>query len=69
MRCPRAGNLLLQPTAALLFLDFKTGDTLQVSGSADVLHGDTSLPGSKVSVVPRALESVCVLVLPTLIST
>ncbi|GAB4822838.1 hypothetical protein N2152v2_009884 [Parachlorella kessleri] len=52
------GNLLLQPTAALLFLDFKTGDTLQVSGSADVLHGDMSLPGSKRAFVFRVHDYV-----------
>nr|HRD10520.1 pyridoxamine 5'-phosphate oxidase family protein [Mycobacterium sp.] len=30
------GNLAVDPTAALLFVDFRTGDTLQLSGTATV---------------------------------
>ena len=30
------GNLALDPTAALLFIDFRSGRTLQLSGSAHV---------------------------------
>jgi predicted pyridoxine 5'-phosphate oxidase superfamily flavin-nucleotide-binding protein len=30
------GNLALNPTAGLLFIDFDTGDTLQLSGVADI---------------------------------
>jgi uncharacterized protein len=30
------GNLAVDPTAALLFIDFRSGRTLQLSGSAHV---------------------------------
>ena len=30
------GNLSLNPTTSLLFIDFETGDTLQLSGRAEI---------------------------------
>lgn len=42
-----AGNLLLDPEAGLLFIDFSTGDTLHLSGHAEVLWDETSLPGAQ----------------------
>ena len=32
------GNFIVNPRAGLLFLDFETGDVLQLTGSAQVLH-------------------------------
>ena len=46
-RVAAAGNLLLDPEAGLLFIDFTTGDTLQLSGHAEVLWDETSLPGAQ----------------------
>lgn len=45
------GNLAINPTAGLLFIDWSTGDTLQLTGTAAVHYGDTSLPGGKRTVV------------------
>lgn len=42
-----AGNLLLHPEAGLLFIDFTTGDTLQLSGHAEVEWDNTHLPGAQ----------------------
>jgi predicted pyridoxine 5'-phosphate oxidase superfamily flavin-nucleotide-binding protein len=39
------GNLSADPTAALLFLDFRAGVTLQLSGSATVCWGDQAAAG------------------------
>ena len=48
--CPyAAGNLLVSPACALLFLDFSSGDVLRVAGEAEVLHTDRALPGARVS--------------------
>jgi len=41
------GNLLLEPRAALLFVDFATGALTQLQGSAEVLWDDQSLPGAE----------------------
>ncbi len=38
------GNLTINPHAALLFVDFEKGETLQLTGTADVLPGP--LPGA-----------------------
>ena len=38
------GNLLLEPRAALLFVDFATGRMLQLQGTAQELWDDASLP-------------------------
>ena len=37
------GNILLNPRAGLLFIDFQTGDLLQMSGSAEVLLDDPEI--------------------------
>ncbi|GAB4816610.1 hypothetical protein N2152v2_003656 [Parachlorella kessleri] len=41
------GNLLVNPSCSLLFLDFTNGDMLQVTGDAEVLHKDKQLPGAQ----------------------
>ena len=37
------GNILLNPRAGLLFIDFQTGDLLQMSGAAEVLLDDPEI--------------------------
>src|SRR3546814_20072688 len=37
------GNILLNPRAGLTFIDFKTGDLLQMTGSAQVLLDDPEI--------------------------
>jgi hypothetical protein len=39
------GNLAIDPETALLFLDFATGRTLQLSGSAEIEWGEPGRPG------------------------
>ena len=39
------GNLAVEPAAALLFADFTTGATLQLSGTATVAWTDPGIPG------------------------
>jgi predicted pyridoxine 5'-phosphate oxidase superfamily flavin-nucleotide-binding protein len=39
------GNLAIDPAAALLFLDFRTGRTLQLSGTAELEWGRQDRPG------------------------
>lgn len=51
------GNLLINPSCALLFTDFATGDLLQVRGEAQVLQQDEDLPGAKRPVLFRVRES------------
>ncbi|KAI3438091.1 hypothetical protein D9Q98_000533 [Chlorella vulgaris] len=41
------GNLQSNPAAGLLFVDFLTGDVLQLTGSAEVLYDDHSMPGAQ----------------------
>jgi hypothetical protein len=41
------GNLLLEPRAALLFVDFATGRMLQLQGRAEVAWDDRSLPAAE----------------------
>jgi hypothetical protein len=57
------GNLLVDPSAALLFVDFATGDTLQLSGTAQVEwsapagSGDEEDTGRRVRFTPaRVVE-------------
>ena len=50
---PPAGNLLVNPACALLFLDFSSGDVLMAAGDAEVLHRDRELPGAHVSCTSR----------------
>lgn len=38
------GNLLLQPRAALLFVDFTTGTTLQLQGTTEIVWSGEELP-------------------------
>eukprot|EP00879_Flechtneria_rotunda_P021215 GHRR01022348.1.p1 GENE.GHRR01022348.1~~GHRR01022348.1.p1 ORF type:complete len:620 (+),score=239.70 GHRR01022348.1:1847-3706(+) len=45
------GNLTLNPTCGLLFIDWATGDTVQLTGNAHVDYDDTSLPGAKRAIV------------------
>ncbi len=52
------GNLRADPTAALLFLDFRAGVTLQLSGSASVrwddhTAGDDAQTGRRVHFIPQ----------------
>lgn len=46
-----AGNLVLDPEAALLFIDFTTGDTLHLSGHAETQWEAAELPGAQRAVV------------------
>lgn len=42
------GNLQLQPRAGLLFIDFESGDTLQLTGSARIdWEGEGAVPGAQ----------------------
>lgn len=45
------GNLVLDPEAALLFIDFTTGDTLHLSGHAETQWEAAELPGAQRAVV------------------
>ena len=40
-----AGNITANPTAGMQFLDFATGDSLQLTGHAEILFDERSLPG------------------------
>ncbi|OBH04204.1 MULTISPECIES: pyridoxamine 5'-phosphate oxidase family protein [unclassified Mycobacterium] len=54
------GNLSADPTAALLFLDFRAGIAVQLSGSASVrwsAPGDAGETGRRVHFVPRRVIS------------
>ena len=46
-RLTMSGNIQKYPKTGLLFMDFDTGDLLQVSGQAKILYNDTSMPGSQ----------------------
>jgi predicted pyridoxine 5'-phosphate oxidase superfamily flavin-nucleotide-binding protein len=41
------GNLLLEPRAALLFVDFARGEMLQLQGRAEVAWDEAALPGAE----------------------
>jgi len=41
------GNLILEPRAALLFLDFARGELLQLQGRAEVAWDEAGLPGAE----------------------
>ena len=43
----RAGNLHADPHASIQFLDFATGDSLQLSGSCSILWDERHLPGAQ----------------------
>ena len=51
-----AGNLTLDPEAALLFTDFAAGDTLHLSGNAEVQWNKTDLPGAQHTIVFHTQE-------------
>lgn len=57
------GNLAVDPTAAMLFVDFATGDTVQLTGTAAVdwtrsgVPGDDGGTGRRVRFMPRATLS------------
>ncbi len=48
------GNLAVDSAAALLFIDFCTGQTLQLSGRAAVRWGDPNVPGDDAHTGRRA---------------
>ena len=54
--CLPVGNLLSDPEAALLFIDFETGDTLHLSGHAEVQWEEADLPGAQRSVAFQTEE-------------
>jgi ferredoxin-NADP reductase len=41
------GNIALYPRAGMLFIDWETGDTLQVTGPVEILYDEHSLPGAE----------------------
>ena len=51
-----AGNLILDPQAALLFIDFTTGDTLHLSGRAEVHWDQVDLPGAQRTIIFQTEE-------------
>ena len=55
------GNLLVNPRSGLLFVDFLTGDTLQLTGEAEILwepHHTQRFPGAKRVVAFRVEETI-----------
>lgn len=59
------GNLAVDPTAALLFVDFRTGDTLQLSGTATVdwaapAEDDHDQTGRRVLFTPRQVVATAI---------
>ena len=55
------GNLQLDPRAGLLFIDFETGDTLQMTGEAEILwesHHARRFPGAERVVAFRVEETI-----------
>ncbi len=53
-----AGNVILDPQAALLFIDFTTGDTLHLSGRAEVHWDQVDLPGTQRTIIFQTEELV-----------
>ncbi len=41
----RTGNMEINPHIGILFIDFNTGDTLQLTGTGSVLWDERNLPG------------------------
>ena len=39
------GNIVTNPAAGIQFLDFTTGDSLQLTGHAEIVFEDNLLPG------------------------
>ncbi|DBB14941.1 TPA: hypothetical protein ACH3X3_004539 [Trebouxia sp. C0006] len=52
------GNVILDPQAALLFIDFTTGDTLHLSGRAEVHWDQVDLPGTQRTIIFQTEELV-----------
>ncbi|HYB35372.1 MAG TPA: pyridoxamine 5'-phosphate oxidase family protein [Mycobacterium sp.] len=66
------GNLSVDPTAALLFVDFRTGTTLQLSGTAAVHWGDPTAGGDDAHTGRRmqfTTEQVIATTVPTALSS
>jgi uncharacterized protein len=62
------GNLCVDPTAALLFVDFRRGTTLQLSGTAtvrwdDPAAGDDAHTGRRVEFAPQQIIATTLLTL------
>lgn len=51
------GNLIVDPTAALLFVDFRSGATLQLTGTASV-HWDTEPGARRVMFAPHEVIAI-----------
>ncbi len=51
-----AGNLILDPQAALLFIDFTTGDMLHLSGRAEIHWDRVDLPGAQRTIIFQTEE-------------
>ncbi|MGE2718145.1 pyridoxamine 5'-phosphate oxidase family protein [Mycolicibacterium celeriflavum] len=49
------GNLAVDPAAAVLFIDFATGDVVQISGTAAVVWEDDEATGRRVSFTAEAV--------------
>jgi ferredoxin-NADP reductase len=41
------GNIALHPRAGMVFIDWETGDTLQVTGPVEIFYDEHSLPGAE----------------------
>ena len=41
-----AGNIVAYPHAGIQFLDFANGDSLQLTGKAEILYDERTLPGN-----------------------
>ncbi|KAK9820168.1 hypothetical protein WJX72_007024 [[Myrmecia] bisecta] len=54
------GNIYSNPAAGLLFIDFDRGDTLQVTGEAQILFEERALPGALRTIQVRVQRWVCV---------
>ena len=45
--CLHAGNIVAYPYAGIQFLDFANGDSLQLTGQAEILYDERTLPGTQ----------------------
>ncbi len=52
------GNLAVNPHAGLLFLDFNTGDTLQVTGEARILWGENRVVEFQITQVIHTAQTI-----------
>lgn len=51
-----AGNILLQPQCGLLFIDWTSNDTLQITGTATIDFSNQSMPGAERTVALSVAE-------------